>query len=288
MPQVPGLSGLLNGLNAGVSFSGLHDSQTGWATVMQPAVGYAFNSTYSLDVTVPIYVFRLAEDREANPLTGLLLAKKGDPGDIIFGLHGQFAPRFFTYQVTVSASAPTGDISYGLSTGRPTFDLSNRFEHAFRFISPTVEIGVGDSSSLVNQLVERDFTSLGPLAHFQGGLSMPLPFGVTFETNAYEQLPLGDQKLYKQIGDRDGPGPSQVVVTGRNVSEDNGFTNVLAVPLNGHTTLTGYYNRSLRLRDDVVSVGLTYVLRSSRESQAAKDEKLLRAVDAEIEKNVVK
>ncbi len=81
---------------------------------------------------------------------------------------------------------------------------------------------------------------------------------MSFETDAYEQLPIGDQKIY---------GPSRngkaTVVTGHNVTEDNGFTNSLDVPLNRHFTLSGYYSRSLRLHTDTTAVGLSYVLRSA-------------------------
>jgi hypothetical protein len=80
---------------------------------------------------------------------------------------------------------------------------------------------------------------------------------MTFESDAYEQLPIGDQKIY---------GPSRhgkaTVVTGHNVTEDNGFTNALDLPLTGHVTLSGYYNRSLRLHTDVAAVGISWVLRS--------------------------
>jgi hypothetical protein len=51
------------------------------------------------------------------------------------------------------------------------------------------------------------------------------------------------------------------VVSGRSVSEDNGFTNSLSVPLTSHWTLQGYYNRSLRLKTDTVGMGITFIAR---------------------------
>ncbi|MGB7750157.1 MAG: hypothetical protein WCF88_01280, partial [Candidatus Acidiferrales bacterium] len=48
-----------------------------------------------------------------------------------------------------------------------------------------------------------------------------------------------------------------------NVTEDNGFTNSLDVPLTSQFTLSGYYSRSLRLHTDTTAVGLSYVLRSA-------------------------
>jgi hypothetical protein len=47
------------------------------------------------------------------------------------------------------------------------------------------------------------------------------------------------------------------------VSEDNGFTTSIAIPLTDHLTLSGYYNRSLREHLDTVSTGITSVLRGT-------------------------
>ena len=284
VPQVPGISGLLRGVNAGVTFSSLHDAQTGWATVLQPAIGYSFNDIFSLDVTVPIYFYRLAGTKVPNPpASALLIPRRGEPGDVLFGLHALFIPHGFEDQATVSATAPTGDTVYGLSTGRATFDFSNRIEHPFKYITPDVELGVGDSSSLVNPLVLRDFTSLGPLAHFQAGFSFALPRGASFDTNVYEQLPIGDQKIYQTYARRGGP--AVTVVTGRSVAEDNGFTNSFDLPFDGHVTLSAYYSRSLRLHDDILALGLTYVLRGSRTAKkdAASDDQLLHGIQQQLQ-----
>ncbi len=269
VPSVPGLSGLLRGVNAGLTFSSFHDSAAGWATLFQPAIGYSFNDIFAVDITVPIYLYRLAESKDIRPQpNAFLVPRRGEVGDVLFAFHAQFVPRGFNYQATVSATAPTGDAFYGLSTGRPTFDLTNRFDHSFRRITPSVELGVGDSSTLVNPLVTRDYTSLGPIAHFEAGLAFPILWGTSFSTNAYEQLPIGDQKIYTQITRR---GTTSTVVTGRSVIEDNGFTNTLDLPIDDHTTVSAYYSRSLRLHDDVVSLALTYVLRGTNEKKPAKD-----------------
>jgi hypothetical protein len=259
VPDVPGISDSLHGWNAGATFSGVHDSVTGWATLFTPAIGYSFNDTFSIDATIPIYMYRLAESRSTHPKPNAqLVNQRGEPGDIVLGLHAQFVPRQFQYQLTGLVTAPTGDEAYGLTTGRVTFDVSNYFQRSFGRITPNLEIGAGDSSTLVNRIVTKNYTSLGPLAHFQLGLGFDLIRGMSFETEAYEQLPIGDQKIY---------GPSRngkaTVVTGHNVTEDNGFTNSLDVPLTRQFTLSGYYSRSLRLHTDTTAVGLSYVLRSA-------------------------
>lgn len=259
VPEVPGLSESLHGWNAGITISGVHDSVTGWATIATPAVGYNFSEVFSIDATIPIYMYRLAESRSTHPKpTAELVNQRGELGDVVLGFHAQFIPNLFQYQLTGLVTAPTGDEAYGLTSGRVTFDLSNRFERTFGRITPNLEIGAGDSSTLVNRTVTKNYTSLGPLAHFQVGLGFDLFRGISFETDAYEQLPIGDQKIY---------GPSRkgkpTVVIGYHVTEDNGFTNLLEVPLNRQVTLSGYYSRSLRIHTDTAAMGITYVLRSA-------------------------
>ena len=281
VPAVPGISGLLRGFNGGLTISGLHDAVTGWATIAQPAIGYSFNDVFALDVTVPVYMYRLTETHAANPKPNALLTnQRGEPGDVVFGMHAQFAPRAFNYEATLSATAPTGDEAYGLTTGRATFDLSNLFEHSFRFVTPSRELGIGDSTTLANRLVTKDYTSLGPLSHFQIGAAFPLPFGASFQANAYEQLPVGDQKIYQSV--KRGK-TTTLVVSGHAVTEDNGFTTSLDLPLDAHTTLSTYYSRSLRLHDDIVSIGITYVLRSFKPKREISDEELMRNIQRQID-----
>ena len=258
-PEVSNLPPYIHGWNAGITFSGAHESTTGWATIFTPAVGYSFNEVFSVDATIPIYMYRLAESRSTHPRPDAqLVNQRGEPGDIVFGLHAQFVPARFQYQTTFAFTAPTGDEAYGLSTGRVTFDFSNQFERTYGRFTPLLEIGSGNSTTLVNRTVNKNYTSLGPLAHFQVGLSVDLLRNIMFETDLYEQLPIGDQKIY---------GPSRngkaTVVTGYNVTEDNGFTNSLDIPFGTHTTLSGYYSRSLRLHTDSTGIGITYVLRGT-------------------------
>jgi hypothetical protein len=265
VPDVPGLSSSLHGFNAGFTFAGIHDSITGWATLFTPAIGYSFNEIFSIDATIPIYMYRLAESRAAHPPPdALLVSRRGEPGDMILSGHAQFVPSLFQYQITGAVTAPSGDEAYGLTTGRVTFDLNNHFERTFGRVTPILEIGAGDSATLVNRIVNKPYTSLGPLSHYQVGVAVDLPKGMSFETDAYEQLPIGDQKIYG-VSRR----THATIVTGHNAIEDNGFINALDIPFNDHVNLSGYYSRSLRLRTDTVAVGITFVLRSTSESSLA-------------------
>jgi hypothetical protein len=259
LPEVPATSSPQHGWNAGLTIAGVHDSVTGWATIATPAIGYSFNDIFSIDATLPIYMYRLAESRSTRPrVNAQLINQRGEPGDVVLGFHAQFIPRLFQYQLSGAVTAPTGDEAYGLTTGRVTFDINNHFERTFGRFTPNLEIGGGDSTTLVNRGITKNYTSLGPLAHFQVGVGIELPHGMSFESDAYEQLPIGDQKIY---------GPSRhgnaTVVTGHNVTEDNGFINALDIPLTSNVTFSGYYSRSLRIDSDTAAIGITYVLRSA-------------------------
>jgi len=249
-----------HGWNGGITVAGVHDAETGWATMATPAIGYSFNEVFSADLSLPIYMYRLAESNSAKPKPNArLVNQRGEVGDTILTLHAQLLPKHFDFEATGAVAFPSGDEAYGLTSGRVTFDESNHFEHTFQRVTPSLEVGMGDSSTLANRQITKNYTSLGPLAHFEIGFAFPLFHGASFETDTFEDLPVGDQKIYTSITRK---GVTTTTVTGRNVSEDNGLINSLDVPLTGNFTLTSYYTRSLRNHDDVVSIGLTYVVRA--------------------------
>jgi len=264
--RVPGVDTLLRGLNAGFTLSGVHNSSIGWYNVVTPAVSYTFSPHYSADASVSFYPYRLVENENSTgqpggPNAEGLVVDLGGVGDTFIGLHASFNPRILRNTTTASFSFPTGDQAAGLGAGKPTFDFSDHMVHYLRQTGFLVDLGAGDSSGLFNRLVTNNYTSVGPLAHFQAGVVVWL-FGRNYiQSIAYEQLPIGKQTVYTTVGP---PGaPNSTVVSGSGVSEDNGFTTSLGIPLTAHFTVSSYYNRSLRQHSDTVSIGLTYVLRGT-------------------------
>ena len=63
------------------------------------------------------------------------------------------------------------------------------------------------------------------------------------------------------------------------VSEDNGFTTFVGIPLSNYFTLSGYYNRSLRQHLDTVSFGITYVVRGTSRRKLSMIDKALREAE---------
>ncbi|QNI37630.1 hypothetical protein [Edaphobacter albus] len=258
----PDANAILPNFNAGITFTSVHDSLTGWSTLAIPSVSYTINNTFFIEGNIPIYFYRLAESKAAHPKPDKRLVKqRGELGDAFFSLHALFTPERFSYETILSFTAPTGDTDYGLTTGRVTFDINNRFSRNYRRLTPLLEIGAGDSATLVNRQVKKNYTSLGPLAHFQLGFVSNLSRWASFESDLYEQLPIGDQKIYSAY--RKG---RPTIVIGHNVTEDNGFINAIDIPLNRKTILSSYYNRSLRRGIDDVGISLTFTLHGAPSS----------------------
>lgn len=251
----PAAKAVLDKLDAQITFAGVHDSYLGWYTVTTPAVLYTFSPHFSADASVAIYPSRNAPDSTANT-NNYLRATHGDVGDTFLAGHANYMWRSLWNTSTASLSLPTGNRPHGLGSGRVTFDLSQHMERYFGRNGLLLDVGGGNASGLVNSLVTEDFDSLGPLAHFQTGFVVWMKRNAYFQATAYEQLPLGDQKTYETLS---GPGqPSFVVVTGRRVSEDNGFSATFAVPLSTHVQFASTYSRSLRFSLDTVSTGVTF------------------------------
>jgi len=255
------------GFNAFVAFSGLHDAQLGWASFIQPTLSYRFNHIFSADVTIPIYLYRMAyRYRAGQPVNGRLTPQFGELGDTTFAGHAEFAPAWLDDTFTAAIDAPTGNKVYGLSTGQVTWMMLNDFEVDIRRFTPDLQLGVGDSSDLVNQTVVRNYDTLGTLAYFQAGGAYNVASHLDVEGDAYEQLPLGNQKIYTQVI-RKKNGVVQVLSNGS--AEDNGITATVDIPTKGHWDSSLYYNRSLRLQDTTVGFTLTFSLKKPKEDSSS-------------------
>ena len=250
------------GLNASAAFSGLHDTQLGWAGFVQPAISYRFNHVLSVDATIPIYFYRLAyKYKNGQPLNGPLTAHSGELGDTTFAGHVEFAPWRIDDTMTAAINAPTGDATYGLSTGRVTYLAMNDLESTIRHCTPDLQLGIGDSSDLVNRKVIRNYDTLGTLAYFQGGVLEAISSHLNLEGDAYEQLPLGNQKVYTQVTRK---GKKVTVKGASSNAEDNGITGTIYIPTQKHLEISAYANRSFRLADTTVGLTLTFSLKAPK------------------------
>jgi hypothetical protein len=242
--------------------------------VLDTNARYDFNRVFGVELGVPYYMSHTGFDS-----TKLVAINKNPPlvlsynslGDVYMVLHFTAPNTWFNYRAAITGTGPSGDTSSGISTGRPTFDLNNHFEHSWGFWTPLVELGVGDSSALVNRgpqllKIRAPYTTLGPLSHFKAGSMFSFLKVFTFETTAYENLPVGDQKVYARVTEirtlKNGTKVqrTRLVATGQGILEDNGVNSGLSIALGPHVVLSGIYQRSLRESLDMVAVGVSYRL----------------------------
>jgi len=256
------------------SATGSHDSISGWSSIIESSVRYDFNNKFGVELGVPYYIVHSGYD--STKVVGInktpaLVSSYNSLGDTALTLHFAAPGSWVGYRSTLAGTAPTGDTSSGISTGRATFDLNNHFEHSWGRITPFAELGIGDSSALVNKAVKHPYTTLGPLSHYKAGSYFSVLKVFSFEISGYEDLPIGDQKIYSHLFRASKNGTIVRVVngkkrrfqsvqvdTGQGILEDNGLTNSLTISLGPHIALTGTYQRSLRQSFDTASFGVAY------------------------------
>ncbi len=255
-----GLVPTTRGFNLTLGTSSQHDSSNGWSSVLTPGLAYRLNRFLSADVTVPIYAYINVEvnsGTKAKPVY-TYATKHGALGDTSLAAHLDLH-SLFNYTGTASLGMPSGNSSFGLGAGQATFDLNNHFDTSFGFLTPDIEVGFGDSNSLINRRIRKSYTSVGYNTHFQAGVSIDLPRDISFSADAYEQLPLSSTTVYSTTG----RGKKKVTTASTtSAGEDNGFITSLDIPINPHVTLSGFYNRSLRAHDDVAGFSFTFLLRA--------------------------
>ena len=248
-----------------VTASGAHDSVSGWSTVLESNVRYDFNKVFGVEIGVPYYMSHSGFD--ARPVTSVntnppLVDSYNALGDAYLILHFAAPGTWFNYRSRIVGGFPSGDTSSGISTGRATFDFNNHFDHTWNFFTPYVELGIGDSSSLITRLVKHPYTTLGPVSHFKAGAGFSWKVFYV-EGSAYENLPIGDQKVYARVVTirtlkKQKITTTRIVDTGQGLLEDNGFGAGLAVSLSHNLTVGAAYQYSVRESLDSAVLAVSY------------------------------
>ena len=263
------------GFSSYTNLSQSYDSSSNWTSIVDSTVSYNFNRVFAISVGAPVYLAYNqplftstttptgGTTRTFTPISGY-----NGMGDLRFGLRFATPTPILKYVVTVTGTAPTGDTSIGLSTGRATADFNNHLEFDLGHFSPLLDLGIANTSTLVN-MVRRPYTTLGLLSHYKAGLGIPLGKRLNFEFAGYENLPMGLQKLYSQEFNR-GPGSissggsgtsvpiyEQVAAAfGKGFTEDNGFTTGLNADLGRFMDMGFTYDRSARQKLDSFSFSI--------------------------------
>jgi hypothetical protein len=249
------------GFNASLGTSSQHDSTNGWSSILNPNVAYRFNKYFSVDAGTPLYVYINVDANvgtKAKPVFGYS-PKRGAFGDTSLSFEGDVSAFTVYYSPTFTLGLPSGNTDYGLGAGQVTYNFNNHFEKELGRFTPDIEFGYADTSNLVDQRILKSYVAVGPMAHFQAGSSVDLPWSMSFEADAYEELPLDTNLVYSTTG----KGKKKVTTsTNQDPSEDNGFITSLDIPIARHVTMSGFYNRSLRDRVDVAGFSFTFLLKA--------------------------
>jgi hypothetical protein len=256
-----GIIPAVRGFNVSLSTTSQHDSANGWSSLLTPNAAYRLNKHFSLDAGVPIHTY-INVDTNVGTATRpdfRYAVQGGVFGDTEISFEGDANTERTFYSGTFSLGLPSGNVNYGLGAGQVTYSINNHLETYFFRFTPDIELGFGDTSSLVEQRILKSYIAVGPMAHFQAGTAVDLPHSLTFEADAYEELPLAKNIVYSSTG----KGKKKVTTsTNEDPGEDNGFITSLDIPLNPHLTLSGFYSRSLRDHNDVAGFSFTFLLKA--------------------------
>ncbi len=253
-----------------------NNSLTGWSSILDSSVRYDFADIFGVEIGTPLYMTQTGYDtsRLSHPNHLPALADNyAALGDTYVILHIAAPGSFTGYQATITGNLPTGDTDTGISVGRATFDFNNRLQHTWRFFSPLVEFGVGDTNALINRRIGRPYTSLGMLSHFKAGADFRFLKVFALEGAGYENLPFGNQKIFSRVPVRhkdgtlvlvNGKRTFQWIYTGKAILEDSGVGGGLTFSPHRQLALFGFYQKSLNQSYGSVTFGITYTLGKNR------------------------
>lgn len=253
------------GFSSYTNLSQSYDSSANWTSIVDSTVSFNFNKVFGISLGAPFYLAynqplftSTATAQSPGSITQFApISGYNTVGDLRFGLRFATPTPIIKYVVTVTGTAPTGDTSIGISTGRFTGDFNNHLEFDLGRVSPLLELGLANTSALVN-IVKRPYTTLGMLSHYKAGLGLPLGKRLNLELAGYENLPLGLQKLYSEEFNRgqgsvsSGKGKSAPIyeqvaaAIGNGFTEDNGFTTGLSADVGRRMDMGFTYDRSAR------------------------------------------
>ncbi len=219
----------------------------GFITDINSTVGYIFNPHFSINMGVQ-YLFvnpsssnssktgATSTSAMGNPSLGLKYSRKGPVLDFSTGLNGAF---------------PVASSAKGLSTGRVTFDWDNHFAHDFDHLTPFLDVGVANSVP-DTRFLRRPYTSLGTLAHFEGGSELDLGDKFSVSASGYYILPWGAQQIFVR-GKKSSSGSTK---GGVSLTRDDGVNLGLDYNLSRSVDLSAGYSYSAYSALNTVSFGV--------------------------------
>jgi hypothetical protein len=178
------------------SFTTAYDSSSGWAASLNSAVGYDFHQHLAFEVGVPFYLVTTSSATSTSTTsTPTTTTRSGSLGDMFVRARASAHSDAVDYTTAFTVTAPTGDTSAGVSTGRSTFTWDNRIEHGFTHVTPFAEGSLGNSLGNSSRHM-RSYTTLGGASEFRGGASFDFTKYLSLEASGYGDIGYGNQKIY--------------------------------------------------------------------------------------------
>jgi len=187
VPAAANKTAVEKGFTLTETYEGSADTD-GFTGNINSSAGYVFNPHFSITMGVS-YLFvnpstsktgTTSASGMGNPSLGFRYSRKGPMLDFSTGVNGAF---------------PVASSAKGLSTGSVTFDWDNHFAHGFDLLTPFFDFGVANSVP-DTRFLKRPYTSLGTLAHFEGGSEMDLGDKFCVSASGYYILPWCTQEIF--------------------------------------------------------------------------------------------
>jgi hypothetical protein len=183
------LQGFQPGFTSYAEFTGSSNS-LGNVFEMSPTVGYNLSNHFGVDVGVPMYFLQ--------PSSSTGVGTSTDLGNAFLDLRLKYNNPAANFSTMLTGYAPTGNKAHGLSTGRATFDWTNRFDRSFGSWTPFLEAGVGNTIP-DSEYFNRPYATLGFNTHFRGGASYDIWKFFSVGGAAYAIVPSGQQTIFSRF-----------------------------------------------------------------------------------------
>jgi hypothetical protein len=254
------------GLTSHVEFGGTSDSD-GEVYELQSNVGYTFTKHFGMDLGVPVYFVSASSSTSTSTTSGTSDKGIGNPS---VDLRWKFPNAKLNYGSVVTGSAPLADSKKGLSTGRATFDWTNRIDRSFSMVNPFFEVGLSNTTS-DSRLFVRPYTTLGLNTHFQAGASFDVWKSISVGGSMYDIVPFGNQTVFSRVTGTSGSGAggshgrnfqtNQQTTGSADIAKDDGFSTFMDFSPNSYMDAELGYTRSIHYALNSVSFSVGFNLR---------------------------
>ena len=166
---------------------------------LSSTVGYNFDEHWGVDIGIPLsFVSSSSTTTGTTGTTTKSSNSLNSLGNLFTDIKYKTKGDVANYESTLTAAAPTGSTTKGVSTGRLNVGWNNHIERDFDRLTPFLELAL--SNGLTDtKLIHRPFSTLGFVSQFTGGSKIDLGSNISIGGSLYDVLPAGTQKMYSKL-----------------------------------------------------------------------------------------